>query len=228
MLRSANWIRPGLQNSDAQSGDWNDVPILALSSTLTFCGVCESAGQLNLISAESLRRQDTRTEISLTAIIIATVVLLFLAAIVPLRMKTESVGAASARMEARIAETTPIREKIDGLNEEMKLLKQEKSTYDAIGRAIRYIPWPNVLQAIADAVPDEVRIVDISTADSAELKLIGESLAESHIYRFARTLQGNRLFESVKVEEIEYEEDVAGSVVDYRIACKVRLPESDS
>jgi Tfp pilus assembly PilM family ATPase/Tfp pilus assembly protein PilN len=212
----------------AQSGDWDDVPILALSSALTFCGVCESTGQSNLMSAESLRRQEFRMEMSLTAIMMAAVVLLSFAAIVPLRMRTKSVGAASARMEARIAETTPNREKIDRLNEEVKQLKQEKSTYDAIGRAARDIPWPKILQTIADTVPDEVRIVDISTMNSAEFQLVGESLAESHIYRFARTLHGNRLFESVKVEEIEYGENVIGNVVDYRIACKVRLPGNDS
>jgi hypothetical protein len=77
-------------------------------------------------------------------------------------------------------------------------------------------------------VPDGVRIVDILTTDSGDFTLFGEALTESCVYRFAKKLQDDKLIKSAKVEEIEYDNTNAASIVDYKTTCKIQLSESNS
>jgi len=210
-----------------QGADGSDVPIFALSSALTAFGVCELDEQLNLVSQESLTMQKTQREISLTAKAIVAVVLLSIAAIVPLKMKIKSVEAASANIEAKLTETVPIRQKITDIKRQITRLEEKQSTYAADSQKLTDIPWPQALQVIGDTVPDEVRIVGISTTDLTDFTLVGEALAESYIYRFAKRLQDDELIESAKVEKIEYDNNSTKTLVDYKITCKIRLSESD-
>ena len=212
---------------DLQGTDGREVPFFALSSALTAFGVCEYDKQLNLISQESLTTQKTHKEMSLTAKVIAAVVLLSIAALVPLKMKIKSVEAASSEIEAKVAETIPMREKITALKKQIKGLKEKQSAYAVAGKELIDIPWPKALQVIGDAVPDKIRIVDISTTDSGDFTLLGEALAERYVYRFVKELQNDELIESVKVEEIEYDDNSDQILVDYKITCKIRMPESD-
>lgn len=212
---------------DVQGTDGGEVPFFALSSALTAFGVCEYDGQLNLISQESLTTQKTHKEMSLTAKAIAAVVLLSIAALVPLKMKIKGVEAASSEIEAKVAETVPMKQKITGLKKQIRQLKEKQSAYDAVGKELIDIPWPKALQTIGDTVPDKVRIVDISTTDSGNFTLFGEALAERYVYRFVKELQNDELIESAKVEEIEYDDNSDQILVDYKITCKIQLPEGD-
>ena len=76
-------------------------------------------------------------------------------------------------------------------------------------------------------MPDSVRIVDISTTDSGDFTLLGEALAERYVYRFVKELQNDEFIETAKVEEIEYDDNSDQILVDYKIACKIRMPEGD-
>ena len=212
---------------NVQGTDGTTVPFFAFASALTALGVCEFAGQLNLVSQDSLARQKTQKEMSLTAKVIVAIVLLSVAAIYPLKMKTRSIEAASAGIETDISETTPMQEKIADLEEQIKQLKEKQLAYVAAGQELTDIPWAQALRAIGDAVPDAVRIVGISTAASADFTLVGEALAETDVYTFVRKLQNAKLIDSAKVEEIEYDNSNAKTIVDYKIICKVRLPESN-
>jgi len=210
-----------------QGIDGGEVPIFALTSALTAFGVSEFTGQLNLISQQSISTQRTRKEMSLTAKAIAALILLSIAALVPLKMKIKSIEAASARIEAKVRETLPVRKKIANLKKQLKQLQEKLSAYDVAGEQLINIPWSKALKLIGDTVPEQVRIVDISTADSGDFTLIGEALAERHVHRFAKKLQDDEFIESAKAEEIEYDHDSAENIVDYKITCKIRLPKSD-
>ncbi len=210
---------------DVQGTDGGEVPIFALTSALTAFGVSELDVQLNLVSKESLTMQRTHKEMSLTAKAIAAVVLLSIAVLVPLKMKIKGVEAASSEIEAKIAKTIPMRDKITGLKKQIRQLKEKQTAYDAVGKELIDIPWPKVLQTIGDTVPDKVRIVDISTTDSGDFTLFGEALAERYVYKFVKELQNEELLESAKVEEIEYDDNSDQILVDYKITCKIRMPE---
>jgi hypothetical protein len=204
------------------------VPIFAFFSALTAFEVSEFDRQLNLISQESLTTQKTRKEMSLTAKAIAAVVLLSVAALVPLKMKVKSIEAGCAVIEAKVAETIPISKKITDLKNQIKQLNEELSAYGKTGKELIDIPWAKALQVIGDAVPDGARIVDILTTDSGDFTLFGEALTESCVYRFAKKLQDDKLIKSAKVEEIEYDNTNAASIVDYKTTCKIQLSESNS
>jgi len=212
---------------DVQGTDGGEVPIFAFASALTAFGVSEFDGQLNLISQESLTVQRTQKEMSLTAKAIVAVILLSLAALVPLKMKVKSIEGASAKIEAKVTETIPMREKITTLKKQIKELKEKQSAYAVAGKELIDIRWPKALQVIGDAVPDKVRIVDISTTDSGDFTLLGEALAERYVYRFVKELQNGKFIGSAKVEEIEYDDNSTENIVDYKLTCKIRLPESD-
>lgn len=210
---------------DIRNAGDGSLPIFAFASALTALGVCEFDGQLNLVSQESLGRQETQKEISLTAKAIVAIVLLSVAAIYPLKKKIRSVEAASAEIGAKITETVPIQKKIADLKVQIKQLKEKQSAYILAGRELTDIPWEQALGVIGETVPRAVRIVDISTTDSADFTLMGEALTETDVYSFTKKLQNARLIDSAKVEEIEYDNSNAEAVIDYRITCKIRLPE---
>ncbi|MHC4104988.1 MAG: pilus assembly protein PilM [Planctomycetota bacterium] len=210
-----------------QGIDEGDVPIFPFASALTSLGLFESQELLNLVSQESLIVQRTRKEMSLTAKAVAAVVLLSITALVPLKMKIKGVEAVSSEIEAKVAETIPIKNTITDLKKQMRQLKEKYSAYDAVGKELIDIPWPKALQAIGDTVPDKVRIVDISTTDSGNFTLFGEALAEKSVYKFIKELQNDEIIESAKVEKIEYDDSSDQILVDYKITCKIRMPESD-
>lgn len=212
---------------DVQGTDGGKVPFFALTSALTAFGVCEYDGQLNLISQESLTTQKTRKEMSLTAKAIVAVVLLSIAVLIPLKMKIKGVEAASSEIEAKVTETIPTRDKITSLKKQIRQLKERQTAYGEVGKELIDIPWPKILQIIGDTVPDKVRIVDISTTDSGDFTLFGEASAERYVYKFVKELQNNELIEGAKVEEIEYDDNSDQNLVDYKITCKIRMPEGD-
>ena len=213
---------------DLQGTDGGQVPIFALSSALTAFGVSALEGQLNLISKESLTILKTRKEMSLTAKAIVAVVLLSIAALVPLKMKINNVEAGSGVIEAKVAETIPISKKITGLKKQIKQLNEGLSAYGKTSKGLIDIPWAKALQVIGNAVPDGVRIINILSTDSGDFTLLGEALAERCVYKFVKELQNSEFIQNAKVEEIEYDNTNAASIVDYKITCKIQLSESDS
>ena len=207
--------------------DRQELPIFAFASALTALGACEFGGELNLVSQQSFARQRARKQMSLTAKAIAVVVLLSVVARIGLNAKIGSVRAASAVIETKVAETVPLKQEISRLRKQIKQLEEKRSAYAMATQSLTDIPWPKALRVIADSVPDKVRIVDISTTDSAEFTVIGEARAESYVYRFAKKLQDNKLLKSAKVEEIEYDDDATENLVDYKISCKIQRSETN-
>jgi len=212
---------------DVKTDNNGDLPIFAFASALTALGVCEFGGQLSLVSQESLTKQRTQKEMSLTAKAIVAVFLLSIAAVIPLTMKIRNVETALAKIGAEIKEALPMKKKTAGLIGQIKKLEEKQSAYAMASQKLTDIPWLQPLRVIGNTVPDKVRIVDISTTDSGELTLVGEALAEEDVYRFAKRLQNTELINSAKVEEIEYDDSNTETIVDYKITCKIRLPEGN-
>ena len=210
---------------NVQGANGGLAPIFALSSAITAFDVCEFDGQLNLVSQESLAIQKTQKEMSLTAKAIAAIVLLSIAILVPLKVKIKDVEASSAEVEVKLTETIPMTEKTAELEKQTEKLTEKLSVYNAADKKPACIQWTKALQAIGDAVPGKVRIVDISTTDSGEIILLGEALAERYVHKFAKALQDNKLLGIVKVEELEYNDNSAANIVHYKITCGIQLPE---
>jgi len=211
---------------DLKGADWEKLPSFALASALTALGVSAFDGQLNLVSKESFALQKTRKEMSLTAKAIAAVVLLSVAALVPLKMKVKSIEAASVVIEAKVTETIPIRDKVADLKKQIKQINEGLSAYGKTSKELIDIPWAKALRVIGDAMPDRVRVVDISTTKSGDFTLTGEAAAERYVYKFVKELQDNDFIEIAKVEEIKYDDNNTTNFVSYKIICKIRLSGS--
>lgn len=216
-----------VEQFDIKGTDKEDLPIFAFASALGALGDFEFAGHLNLVSQQSLARQKTQKEMSLMSIAIVAIVLLSIAAVIPLTMKIRNVETALAKTGAEIKETMPMKKKIAGLTRQIKKLEEKQSAYAVASQELTDIPWPQALRVIGDTVPDKVRIVDISTTDSGDFTLVGEARTENGVYRFAKKLQDDELIESAKVEEIEYDNSGTETLVDYKITCKIQLPEGN-
>ncbi|MGA2914538.1 MAG: pilus assembly protein PilM [Sedimentisphaerales bacterium] len=214
-----------VEEYNVQGADGGLAPIFALSSAITAFDICEFDGQLNLISQESITIRKTQKEMSLTAKAIAVIVLLSIAVLVPLKMKIKDVEASSAEVEAKLTETIPMTKKITELKNQTEKLTEKLSAYNVADKKLTYVPWTKALQAIGDAVPDKVRIVDISTTDSGGFILSGEALAERYVHKFAKALQDNKLLGIVKVEELKYDDKSTANIVTYTITCRIQLPE---
>ena len=213
---------------DVQGVNTEDIPIFAFACALTSFGVSEFAGNLNLVSQKSLTANKMREEMSLTAKAIVAVVLLSIAITRPLEMQIKDVEAASARIETKFIEATPTRRRITSIKKQIEQLNEKHSAYTTAYKKLTDIPWPQVLEDIAETVPNETRILDISPLkDLPEFTLIGQAVAESNVYSFAKRLQNTRSIENTKVEEIKYNNKDNTTVVDYKIACRIQLSESN-
>jgi Tfp pilus assembly PilM family ATPase len=212
---------------NVQGANGGLAPIFALSSALASFGVTAFNGQLNLLSQESLAIQRTRREMSLTAKAVAAVILLSIAILAPLKMKIKDVEASSAKVEVKLTETIPMTEKINELKKRTEQLTEKLSAYDVNDKNFTCIPWTKALRAIGDAVPDNVRIIEISTSDTGDFTLTGQALAERYVYKFSEALQDNKLIKSTKVEEIKHNDNNPANIADYKITCRIRLPEGD-
>jgi hypothetical protein len=215
------------QQFDIQCTDEQEVPFFALSSALTAFGVCEYKGRLNLVSQQSLNMRKIQKEISLTVKAVIAIVLLAVITLVPLRMKINSVEAVSTEVETQAVKSDAIKDKISSSKEHLAQLEEKLSAYDKAGRTLTDIPWAQVLRIIAGALPSQVRIVSILRAGSGDFTIVGEALAESNVYNFAKKLQDTELINSAKVEEIKYDNKGGLMVVVYRITCKTRLQETE-
>ncbi|MGB8226250.1 MAG: pilus assembly protein PilM [Sedimentisphaerales bacterium] len=216
-----------IKESNVQDANGGLAPIFALSCALTAFGITTFDGQLNLLSQESLTILKTRKEMSLTAKAVAAVILLSIAILVPLKMKIKDVEASSAEIKVKLTETIPMTEKINELKKQTEQLTEKLSAYDMNDKNFTYIPWTKVLRTIGDAVPDKVRIIDISTSDTGDFTLTGEALAERYVYKFAEALQNDELIKSAKVEDIEYDNSSTANIVDYKITCEIRIPKGN-
>jgi len=213
---------------DTKGVNSNDIPIFAFSSALTFFGTGEFAGQLNLVSQKSLTVNKMKEEMSLTAKAIIAVFLLSIAVTRPLEMQIKNLKAASAGIDVEFVETIPTRRRITSVKKQIKQLNEEHSAYTTAYKKSTDIPWPQVLEDIAETIPDEVRILDISSlTDLPEFILIGQAVAESDVYSFAKKLQNTESIENTKVEEVKYNDRNSAVVVDYKITCRIQLSESN-
>jgi Tfp pilus assembly PilM family ATPase len=208
--------------------DDKNLPTFAFACALAVMGIYESDNRhLNLMSQESVSKQIIRKEMSLTAKVIIAVILLSVASLIPLKMKIRSVEAASAGIEMKIAETAPTRRRIESLEKQIEQVNKIQSAYDEAVRKLTLNPWPEVLKIIGELVPDQVRITNVQTTNSGDFTLTGEALAESDVYSFVKKLQDNKLINNGKVDEIGYGKSNDGTIVDYKIACKMQLPDGD-
>jgi len=202
--------------------------IFAFISALASLDVYEFAGQLNLVSQDSLNRQKAKKEMSLLTKIVIAVILLSIVATYPLEMKIKSVEAASAKIEGKITETTPMKRKVAGIKKQIKQLKERRAAYAAAFDMLSDTPWPQILRDIAENIPNEVRILDISSStDSTNFVVVGRALAESKVYSFAKKLQNSDFIDTTKVEEVEYSKDGVATLLNYKIACKIHLAGSN-
>jgi Tfp pilus assembly PilM family ATPase/Tfp pilus assembly protein PilN len=205
-----------------------NLPTFAFACALSAMGIYESDDRhLNLMSQESVGRQTIQKEMSLTAKVIIAVILLSVAALVPLKIKIKSVEAASVDIEMKITETAPTRQRIEDLKKQIEQVNKIQSAYDEAFRKLIDNPWPEVLEIIGELVPDKVRITNVQTTNSGDFTLTGEALAENDVYSFIKKLQDNKLIKNGKVEEIGYGKSNDGTIVNYKIACKIQLPKGD-
>lgn len=217
-----------IKQLDIKGADNKDLPIFAFTCALAALDVYEFDGQLNLVSHDSLNRQKTRNEMSLLTKIVIAVLLLSISATYPIEMKLKSVEAASAQIEGKIAETIPMKRKVAGIKKQIKQLKERRLAYATAHEMLTDMPWSQILRDIADNIPNEIRILDISSStDSANFVVVGQALAESNVYSFAKKLQISESIDTAKVEEVEYSKDGIATLLNYKITCKIHLPGSN-
>jgi len=217
-----------IERFDIKADDNRHPPIFAFIAALDKLDVYEFDGQLNLISKDSLKRQKTKNEMSLLAKCIIAVILLSIAATYPIEMKLKTVEAASARVEGKITRTIPMKRKVAGIKKQIKQLKEQNLAYAAAFDMLTDTPWSQILRDIAENIPNEVRILDVSSStDLTNFVVIGQALAESNVYRFVKKLKNSDFIDTAKVEEVEYSKDGNATLLNYKITCKIHLPGSN-
>jgi Tfp pilus assembly protein PilN len=141
----------------------------------------------------------------------------------PFQIKVNSLEAASAGIEIENTDGIPMKVKMASARQEIEELKKKQEVYDLATEQLTDMQWPQILQIIADTVPDNVRIVSISTAGLGHFMLTGEAWIESEIRSFAKELQKSGIIETAKVGAIKYDDSDTHIMVKYEITCDVNL-----
>ena len=210
-----------------QGIDGQEVPLFALASALTSFDVCKYNGQMNLVSQQSVNIQKTQKELVLTARVVVTFVLLFIAAVFPLKTKIKSVEADLTETAVKVTGNIPMREKINNTKNQMSRINSRLKAYSEASGTLTILPWPKVISVIGSNIPGGIRITDFTTTDKGGFTLIGKAIAEGHVHKFARKLQKQEIIEYADVEEIEYDDNSNSIIVDYKISGQIKLPESN-
>lgn len=217
-----------IKQLDIKGADNLRPQVFALTCALAALDVYEFAGQINLVSQDSLNSQKTKNEMSVLTKSIIAVVLLSIVATYPLEMKIKSVEAASAIIEGKITETIPMKRKVAGIKKQIKQFKERRAAYAAACDMLTDTPWSQILRDIAENIPNEVRILDVSSStDSATFVVVGQALAEGNVYSFVKKLANSDFIDAAKVEEVEYSKDGNANLLNYKIACEIHLPGKD-
>lgn len=198
-------------------------PFLAFALALTALDVSEFGGQLNLLSRESLAMQKTQRQMSLTVKSMLVIFLLAALARYPFQMKTKELEAATAGIKAKNANVIPMKVKIAAARQQKEDLDERQEIYSLAIEELTDVQWPQILQIIADTVPDDVRIVSISTMGPESFMLTGEAWVESEVRSFAKELQKSELVETAKVGAIKYDDSGTHIMVKYEITCETNL-----
>lgn len=198
-------------------------PFLAFALALTALDVSGFGGQLNLLSRESLAIQKTQRQMSLTVKGMLAIILLAVLTRYPFQMKIKTLEAASAGIETKNVDVIPMKIVIASARQEIEELKKKQETYALATEQLTDIQWPQILQIIANTVPDNVRIVSISTTGSGSFMLTGEAWVESEVRSFAKKLQKSESIETAKVGAIKYDDSDTHITVKYEITCEVNL-----
>ena len=217
-----------VEQFDVQDADDEDLPVLALALTVTAMCESEYTDQLSLVSRESLIRRRAKMQISLVGKALLFIVLLAAMAVGLFKIKTANIVVASEVIETEITETMPLKEEEVQLRRQIKELTAQQAAYVEARQSLKDIPWPRILHAIGEAIPDKVSIATIMPFNATDFKISGETLHEGNVYTFIKNLQAEELIESAKVEEIEYEDYDDYVLVNYRIICKIQSEEEDS
>lgn len=217
-----------IQQLDIKGADNQDPPIFAFTCALAALDVYEFASQINLLSQDSLNRQKTKNEMSVLTKSIIAVVLLSIVATYPIEMKLQSVEASSTQIKGKIAEIIPMKRKVANIKKQIKQFEEHRAAYAVAFDMLTDTPWSQILRDIAENIPNEVRILDISSSiDSTNFVVIGQALAESNVYSFAKKLANSEFIDTAKVDEVKYSKDGIATLLNYKITCKIHLPGSN-
>ncbi|MHC5060351.1 MAG: pilus assembly protein PilM [Planctomycetota bacterium] len=217
-----------IKQLDIKGADNLRPSIFAFTCALAALDVYKFAGQINLVSHDSLSRHKTRNEMSVLTKSIIAVILLSIVATYPIEMKLQSVEASSAEIQVKIAETIPMKRKVVNIKKQIKQVKEHKAAYAAAFDMFTDTPWSQILRDITENIPNDVRILDLSSSiDSTSFVIIGQALAESNVYSFAKKLANSEFIDTTKVDKVEYSKDGIATLLNYKITCKIHLTGSN-
>ena len=198
-------------------------PIIAYGLTLTEKGVPGFNDSVNLISEHSVEMHKTKRQLLMIGQTAIIIVVLSIAAIYPLKMQANAKETMTAELAAKVNDATTIVQKTTDITKEIGQLTEKQTVYASAVEKLGNLRWGNILQAIGEAVPENVRIVEISVTPSAEFVLKGEALREDGISSFSENLQKNSFAQSVRVEEVEYDiTETGAAAINYKIIIKTQ------
>ena len=226
---SVEYINPQAVREQVGGGDSQnkELPLIACGLAMTEQDLPGFNSSLNLVSQESVAMHKTKRQLLSLAQAAVVIVVLSVAAIYPLKMRAQARETSTTLLAEKTKDSVLLVQKTTGIAKEIASLTEKRAVYDQAVQRLSDAQWVKILQATSEAVPEDVRIVQIVVTKSAEFEVTGEALQESGISRFVSNLQSKNLFESVRIEEIEFdhtEEEVP--VVNYKIICKKRTMET--
>ncbi|MFC1762521.1 pilus assembly protein PilM [Planctomycetota bacterium] len=204
--------------------DNKELPILALAAALVPSITGTHLDPVNLIPPSSLEKLTAKREVSHMGVAIIAVVLLAVAAVVPLNMKTKRVEAQSAAFESQIAAARPIQDKMQAARNEIRTLEKKVKAFTNGTQQIVVLPWHRLMTVLAERAPVGLRLMEFDTRPNGEFSLIGEALNEAVVHEYAQALDVEAMIEDTEVEEIQYDHQ-AVHTVEYKMTARLVIVE---
>ena len=215
------------EQTGAEDDKVEGFPIIAYGLTLTEKGVPGFADSVNLISEDSVETHKTKWQLLMIGQAAIIIVILSIAAIYPLKMQANAKETMTAELAAKVNDAAEIVQKTTDITKEIAQLMEKQAVYTSAVERLGDLRWGNMLHAIGQAVPENVRVVEVYVTTSAEFVLKGEALREDGISRFSINLQKNSFAQNIRVEEVEYDVTETGvPAVNYKIIIKTQPAET--
>ncbi len=208
-----------------QNSEGEEIPILALAAALSPSLADKNADPLNLIPSRSMESIQTRRDMSRMGKIIMAIVLLAVATIVPVHVKTQHVEAAITVLESQVVTIRPTESKIQATDRQILLLEREIHVLQHGLKRMEVLPWPQLLVGILNHVPAGLRLVELNSHPNGSFVILGEALNEQVVHTYAEQLEAVPFIENVEAEEVQYDSENTHAV-EYRIVGLLKREES--
>jgi Tfp pilus assembly protein PilN len=106
------------------------------------------------------------------------------------------------------------------LNKQIVSVSEKLNGMNAVLKPGSFLRWGQILDGVRFAIPEKVRVTNLSSGDNSKMLLYGQALSYDAVYRFVGKLNACKQIESASLIETK-KDDKSRDLVSYSISCSL-------